>query len=286
MSFLCDLFFKEDHDLEPCEAGSCHVLIVALDYDYSPGDELTCTTDAAFFMQIAAGAGVEDITIVTDKDKLGTPKFPTRKEVIRHIKKVGQRCQPDDWFIWFFAGHGVNVPDVDGDEADGFDEAFVTPSEKGKLTDKAVLVDDDFVRVLQEYVPRQTKILCICDCCHSGTICDVDSFSWEGRCIYQISASQDHEEAEDTGKGGVLTQALKRIIRTSTFKFGNRPFSLQRVADGCVEGVHQRTKEQECSFQYSGTDPALVAWPLPLRRRDFVASQISSGKLEDYEDKD
>eukprot|EP00440_Ansanella_granifera_P002527 gb/GFBE01002747.1/.p1 GENE.gb/GFBE01002747.1/~~gb/GFBE01002747.1/.p1 ORF type:complete len:281 (+),score=59.72 gb/GFBE01002747.1/:1-843(+) len=271
---LCGVCFAPE-DLEPFE-GNCRVLVVALDYDYSPGSELTCTQDASFFVSMAQSAGVDDITVVTDKGKFGKPTFPIREEVLRNIREVGKRCEPGDFFIWFFAGHGVNVPDHDGDERDGFDEAFVTPTVEGKLAEKGVLVDDEFARALNTFIPMETKILCICDCCHSGTICDLDSFHWDqGRDIYQLSASQDNEEAEDTGEGGLLTGVLKKTIQKCTLKYGTKPYSLKTVAESCVKEVGRVTKEQEASFQHAGTDPAEVSWPLLLQRSDLLRSMTA-----------
>ena len=48
------------------------MLIIALDYEYAPASELTCTKDARTMYRMAGRAGVDDITIITDKEpKLG-----------------------------------------------------------------------------------------------------------------------------------------------------------------------------------------------------------------------
>lgn len=43
------------------------MLIIALDYEYSPAAELTCTKDARTMYRMAGRAGVDDVTILTDK---------------------------------------------------------------------------------------------------------------------------------------------------------------------------------------------------------------------------
>ena len=43
------------------------MLIIALDYDYAPSSELTCTKDARTMYRMAGRAGVDDVTIITDK---------------------------------------------------------------------------------------------------------------------------------------------------------------------------------------------------------------------------
>mmetsp|Transcript_43677 Transcript_43677/g.135915 ORF Transcript_43677/g.135915 Transcript_43677/m.135915 type:complete len:291 (-) Transcript_43677:24-896(-) len=259
--------------------GAVRALIVALDYNYSPGHELTCTKDAHVIAKMCERAGVQDITVVTDKH-LGDPRFPARARLLQFIREVGARCKPDDWFFWFFAGHGVNVPDKTGDEDDGFDEAFVTPDVEGRLTEKAVFIDDDFARALDRYVPAGVKILCVCDCCHSGTICDIDSFDYSHE-IYQISASKDDEEAVDTGKGGVLTSALRRTVKELSIKYGDEEFSIESVFNGCKGRASKLTDTQELMLQFHGTNPKYVAWPLCFPWWEYLHG--AKGEISDYE---
>lgn len=271
--------------------GEIKLLIVALNYDYVKGSELTCDQDAAIMFRIADRAHVCDITLATDKCGVGGMNFPTRDVVLRHIALVASRCRPGDWFVWFWAGHGVNVPDKNGDEVSGLDQAFVTPDEKGRLTEKSVLLDDQFAKALETYVPEGVKILCICDCCHSGSICDIGSFRYTHD-IYQFSASQDNEEAEDVG-GGVLSNAMRRAVRQLSLQYSAREFSIQEVYDLTKKKASALTKDQELSFQWSGTDPSRVAWPLGYgwteyagdlqrRRADILAGfQLDRNILED-----
>eukprot|EP00931_Biecheleriopsis_adriatica_P116820 TRINITY_DN9240_c0_g1_i1.p1 TRINITY_DN9240_c0_g1~~TRINITY_DN9240_c0_g1_i1.p1 ORF type:complete len:426 (-),score=90.34 TRINITY_DN9240_c0_g1_i1:73-1350(-) len=241
--------------------GSVRMLIVALDYEYAPEAELTATRDALTMFRIAGRAGVEDITVVTDKQGVGAPSFPTRSYVLRHLRQVARRCQAGDWFVWFWAGHGVQVDDFNHEEASGKDQAFVTPDAAGRLTESAVLIDDEFALALDTFVPEGVRILCINDCCHSGTIADIDTFQYTHE-IYSISASLDSEEAEDTGGGGVLSTALRRSVRQLSVQYGKREFSIQSVFDACSFYARRLTREQHLQLQWSGPAPSTMAWPL------------------------
>jgi len=240
-----------------------HVLIIALDYKYCPGQELTATKDGEAMRRIAYHANAASITVIDDWRDFQDRAFPTRTLVLESIRKVAARCAAGDWFVWFYAGHGVNVPDTNGDEDDGLDQAFVTPDSRGRLNVQGVLVDDDFAAALDHFTPDGVKILCICDCCHSGTICDVDSYRYKHD-VYQISASLDDQEAEDTGSGGVLTHALKRTLLELSIRARENDFSLQSVFDKCKRRVARYTKEQDVSIQFHGAPLHTVAWPLPF----------------------
>lgn len=76
-------------------------------------------------------------------------------------------------FVWIhYSGHGSYLKDYSGDESDGYDEGLV-PSDYEK---KGIVIDDVINRVISLFNPL-TKILFICDSCHSGTILDL-KFSW------------------------------------------------------------------------------------------------------------
>jgi len=278
---VCGSYQDNQEELRDDE-GDVVLMVVALNYEYRKGEELTADEDAKTMIRIAHRAGVQDISCISDKRGPGSPDFPTRHKVLEMMSRVVQRCKPGDWFVWFFAGHGVNVPDVHGDEMTGFDQAFVTPTEHGEITYPGLIIDDDFARALDYFVPQGVHILCINDCCHSGTICDIDSYAYTHE-IYSISAAQDHEEAEDTGEGGALSTALRRAVRKLSARHGRNPFSIQQVFDQSTIYAERLTDEQELNLQYSGTDPDQMAWPMSFGWWRYLKRPTIRVNIHDYE---
>jgi hypothetical protein len=79
---------------------------------------------------------------------------------------------PQDRVLFYFSGHGSQVPDENNDETDHFDEVLllydVTLTEKqGRQTLNGVLHDDHFGGMLAKIKSR--NILVILDACHSGS---------------------------------------------------------------------------------------------------------------------
>lgn len=72
---------------------------------------------------------------------------------------------PDDRVLFYFAGHGTQLQDDNGDEADGLDESLWA-WDTGIL-DLTWVRDDDLNRWLS-FVKARDKVV-ILDCCHSGT---------------------------------------------------------------------------------------------------------------------
>lgn len=81
---------------------------------------------------------------------------------------------PRDSVLIYYSGHGVQVPDVNGDETDSEDEAItlydlagVYDSEKKVIWD-GVLLDDRFSELLSGLMSE--NVVVIVDACHSGTV--------------------------------------------------------------------------------------------------------------------
>jgi len=103
----------------------------------------------------------EDIVVLTDKDA-------TASNIIERIKKhLIKDLGPEDSVIFYFSGHGGQVPDVDGDEADGRDEILVTHDFSSK--NPATWMTDDVVFQLTQHLPTE-KALLVFDSCNSATV--------------------------------------------------------------------------------------------------------------------
>ena len=79
---------------------------------------------------------------------------------------------PEDRVLFYFSGHGSQIPDENNDEKDQFDEVLllydVALKEQSRhQTLTGVLVDDDFNTMLARMQSR--NILVILDACHSGS---------------------------------------------------------------------------------------------------------------------
>lgn len=173
--------------------------------------------------------------------------------------------QPTDRVIFYFSGHGANIPDIDGDEPDGVDEVLVTHDVqrarvKGKKTLIGVVRDDELFGLFTA-IPSQ-KVLTIIDACHSGT--STRSFNLETRSLVSdevfpksflyegmpdvnsslfdrsasdsdevnfvsISAAGDTEKAIGTSKGGMFTIGLSTAI-TEAARAGNN-ITIQELRD-------------------------------------------------------
>lgn len=117
--------------------------------------------------------------------------------------------------VFFYVGHGTNVTDTDGDEADKKDEALVF--EDGNIPDD-VLID----HLISQKNPAN-KLTLVTDACHSGSIWDIQSGNANGRKlperIISVSAATDAQTAKQTTINrqdqGVFTYNLAKKLKTN-----------------------------------------------------------------------
>lgn len=116
-----------------------------------------CINDAKDLLAV-----FNDITIAVG----GTSDFLTERQatiagvrefVATHLRNL----QPGDTLFLSRSSHGTQVPDRDGDEQDGKDEAFVCYG-------LDLLIDDEFRAILSRRAAGSFVVV-FDDCCHSGT---------------------------------------------------------------------------------------------------------------------
>ncbi len=98
-----------------------------------------------------------------------------RKQLIENAKNyftankltAGERDQGAN-VVFYYSGHGSKLPDLNGDESDGFDETIVAQdSDRNGVKD---IIDDEFGEFYKELSQYTTNITFMFDSCHSGSI--------------------------------------------------------------------------------------------------------------------
>jgi len=90
----------------------------------------------------------------------------TKAAMTDAFKTIVLGAAPEDVVVITFSGHGTYVPDVSGDEADGFDEALCPYD---ILTTGTALIDDEIHAIFGARKPG-VRLVLISDSCHSGTV--------------------------------------------------------------------------------------------------------------------
>ena len=129
----------------------------------------------------------------------------TPAAVLQSIREVLRRSDRLDEVFIFFSGHGSQLPASDAAEVDGFDEAIVCHALQ-------CVRDNDIRAELQRCAPG-CSLVCVFDCCHSGTITDAPRFrrlATEHVRPHRltIAACRDEQLAAQVSGRGALTDLI------------------------------------------------------------------------------
>ncbi|RDB25794.1 Metacaspase-1B [Hypsizygus marmoreus] len=119
----------------------------------------------------------EDIVTLTD-DATNPRQKPTRENIIQAMQWLVRGAAPNDSLFFHYSGHGGQTKDLDGDEADGYDEV-IYPVDYEK---NGHIVDDLMHDIMVKPLPAGCRLTAIFDSCHSGSALDLPYiYSTEGK---------------------------------------------------------------------------------------------------------
>lgn len=117
------------------------------------GPLAACEFDANDMAALAKSRAMKPTVLLTKK--------ATRANALAAMRDAAKTLKAGDLFFMSYSGHGGQVPDVSGDEADKLDETWC-------LYD-GQLIDDELYYELGQFAAG-VRILVLSDSCHSGTV--------------------------------------------------------------------------------------------------------------------
>ena len=127
--------------------------------------------DILTIMEMLEENGFEHNHIKTLKNEAAT-----KQVIMQELNNLVDRANQGDIVYIHFSGHGQQITDLDGDEPDGYDEAWIPYDACKVYSDKYLgqnhIVDDelfDIFNQLRAKVGEEGKIVVVSDACHSGS---------------------------------------------------------------------------------------------------------------------
>lgn len=206
----------------------------------------------------------ENVCVLTDSDAT------TAQFLEAFNRTLIERAGPDDTILIYFAGHGSQTRDMNGDEADEYDETLVlSDARTGNIPD---FRDDDLNVLLQQLYAKTKDITVILDACNSGSASRDSTLSvralppqvaaregtveqvaggdagseWQSPSMPEgvvLSAAADGSSALEkrgpSGAGGVFTTALVQVLS----EVGSSPWTWQQVAPRIRQQVAAESRQ-------------------------------------------
>ncbi|KAF8148074.1 caspase domain-containing protein [Crassisporium funariophilum] len=196
-------------------------------------DELNgCANDARHmrdFLINEHGFKSQDIMLLTDDGQRGSGMMPDRKGMFDAMHWLVTGAKMHDSLFFHYSGHGGQVKDDTGMEADGLDEVIFPVDFKAA----GDIIDDDLHKALVDPLPSGCRLTAVFDSCHSGTVLDLPYLhSAHGRLrgighiskrarqrgvaphadVVSFAACKDDETSADTFHGGVAAGAMSYAL--------------------------------------------------------------------------
>jgi hypothetical protein len=143
---------------------------------------------------------------------------PTRTNIISSMRWLVDGAKAGDQLFFHYSGHGGQVPDQDGDEADGQDETIIPVDWEGDI--KGQIVDDDMWKIMLSTLNPLCRFVAVFDCCNSGTVLDLQFGVSESRPSSACTGGstkptiQQDVEIMNSGRLGIQAHSHGIVMRT------------------------------------------------------------------------
>ena len=246
-------------------------LVFGLNYAGTPAALNGCINDVVNIGKYIAATLRMPVKVCTDD--VSSPET-TAVGIVQNLYELAVQSHRDSLdFVWIhYSGHGSYVMDASGDDADGRDECLV-PSDYAVA---GVLTDDFLNKLFCNFSPS-TRVVFVCDSCHSGTICDV-KYNWESarRCrvenvlcsirakVLTLSGCRDDQTSADAYNiagdaqfAGALTACMLKVLVETPLAKNDVFLLLARLTEKLASlGFSQRPRL--CSTYNLAREPAFL----------------------------
>lgn len=236
-------------------------ILIASDYKQTD-TPLDCVKfNGVQMQQLMQRCGIDDVTVLFQNDI-------TKSKITEAMNDVASRCEADDTLFIYFLGHGDYQDDKDGDEEDGQDEVLCLVGDDPSQWD--YMSDDEWSDLITGAIPPDTRIVLVTDCCHSGSMADMDKAEWNGREAVNLVGCADEQTGMDMGKGSFFTNSLIKAVDEFQAE-GNSEYNVAELYNKTLEVFERDCRpileplglNQTLGIESPGTfDPANMQWPL------------------------
>jgi hypothetical protein len=181
-------------------------LLIGINYDTNPDVKTLswCEADASSMRDSLLQNGWKEAEI--DPPLLGSGA--TKAAIISRLESMVTLAGEKDYILVYYSGHGATIADLNGDEADGTDEALV-PVDYDSGESSTLITDDELNEIFSSC--RTSKGAFIVDSCYSGGLVN-RSLSASGVRVKHIEGVH----SKGSGGGGDLTITSLPVMTASS----------------------------------------------------------------------
>jgi len=206
-------------------------LLIGINYTGTRAALRGCINDAKNMQTLLLKNGFPNdgshMLMLTDERHRGSEYQPNASNIMKAMSWLMKDAQKGDVLFFHFSGHGGQVPDKTGHEADGFNETLIPLDH----TRAGQISDDVLWGSLVYNLPEGARLTALMDMCHSGTGLDlpydynVNTRRWTEDVnpahsrgdVVLFSGCEDSQTSADvqgySGAGGAMTLAFTKAYQ-------------------------------------------------------------------------
>ncbi len=210
-------------------------LLIGINYKGTKSALRGCINDVQNMKKVLMekfGYEEKNIRVLTDEERIK----PTKRNMELCIQLITHQTRPGDTVYFHYSGHGYKIRDTSGDESDGYDEVLIPLDHQ-----RAGVITDDWLRDnLAAAIPKDSKLFCVLDCCHSGTGMDLP-FTYRYNSMGKPTPIPNEYNPKDWREEFILSkekEVSQRPIRAQVCAFSGCE-DPQTSADAYIQGSFQ-----------------------------------------------
>lgn len=226
-------------------ANTKHAILIGNNYEGKSYSLEGCVNDVRKMAEALTRNGwlASNITILLNEDA-------TWSIVQRAVERVAGGT-----LVIQFSGHALRKRDTNGDEVDGRDECL--------LLEDGIVADDTLKVLVQQVAQRCNQVFLWFDCCHAGTIADVDTMTQHN--VVCFSGCRDSEYAVDGGTGETAYGAFSHSLFYMVGESDGAHVTMQEMQSMLENRMKKMGGDQ--SPMLTASRPSLMSSQFPLRVR-------------------
>ncbi|KAJ3504206.1 hypothetical protein NLJ89_g8058 [Agrocybe chaxingu] len=219
-------------------------------------------------LEVQYGYSPEDIVYLLD---LPGYEYPTRDNILKHMKLLVQDADKGDHFFIHFSGHSDQEDTDDPEEDDGKNEYILTCwNEK--------ILDDELKAHLVAPLPDGCTLTAIFDSCHSGTLLDLPHYLCNRVHLPYVN--------KGTRRTNPLwrMQARRRAILPGTRESVCEQSTRMEAIRSSSPTRRVSTSDERCNASHPVAKPALsITTKLSNREAPMLCEDIFLSPIQDHE---
>jgi len=164
---------REEHASDR-EVGSRRALLIGINYRNTHNELRGCINDVATYKDLLIqhyGFQESEMLILTEDEPRAN--WPYKARIVEGMQWLMRGAKKGDSLFLSYSGHGSQMVDRTGTEPNGMSDC-ICPLDCNKSWPEHIILDTEIHTHLYDSLPDGVKLTCVFDCCHSGTVANLE----------------------------------------------------------------------------------------------------------------